>query len=466
MLLTLTTTHPHADNLGYLLHKHPQKVQQFDLSFGKAHVYYPEASTDRCTAALLLDVNSIDIVRGKGGKKSSFALGQYVNDRPYIASSFLSVAIAQVFGSALGGKCKDRPQAVGQVMPLVAQLDVLPVRAGDTAIHELFEPLGYQVSATPYPLDPMFPEWGNSPYYSVTLQGTATLSALLSHLYVLIPVFDNAKHYFIGKEELEKLLAKGAGWLANHPKKEWITRRYLRHRGGLVRQALARLEDIPLPEDVEQPAKVDHQEEELEQPISLNTQRLHAVVEVLKESSAKSVVDLGCGEGKLLHRLFKEKQFSRLVGLDVSLRSLEIAHRRLRVEQLPERQRDRLSLMHGSLMYRDKRIDGFDAAAVVEVIEHLDPPRLSAFERVAFEFAKPKLVVVTTPNAEYNVKWESLPAGKFRHSDHRFEWTRAEFESWSKRVAERFSYRVRFSPVGPVDEVVGSPTQMGVFERD
>jgi 3' terminal RNA ribose 2'-O-methyltransferase Hen1 len=154
------------------------------------------------------------------------------------------------------------------------------------------------------------------------------------------------------------------------------------------------------------------------------------------------------------------------VGLDVSLRSLEIAYRRLRMEQLPERQRDRLSLMHGSLMYRDKRIDGFDAAAVVEVIEHLDPPRLSAFERVVFEFAKPKLVVVTTPNAEYNVKWESLPAGKFRHSDHRFEWTRGEFESWSKRVAERFGYRVRFAPVGPVDDAVGSPTQMGVFERD
>ena len=124
-----------------------------------------------------------------------------------------------------------------------------------------------------------------------------------------------------------------------------------------------------------------------------------------------------------------------------------------------------MRLIHGSLMYRDKRLAGFAAAAVVEVIEHLDPPRLAAFERVLFEFARPATVVLTTPNREYNVTWATLPAGQFRHPDHRFEWDRAEFQRWAIGIASRYNYSVRFLPVGTESEAVGSPTQMGVFER-
>jgi 3' terminal RNA ribose 2'-O-methyltransferase Hen1 len=178
------------------------------------------------------------------------------------------------------------------------------------------------------------------------------------------------------------------------------------------------------------------------------------------------VVDLGCGEGRLLERLLDDRQFTRIVGMDVSHRALEIAAQRLRLDRLPPKQRERIELLHGSLVYRDRRLTGFDAAAVVEVVEHLDPPRLAAFERAAFELARPRTVVLTTPNAEYNVRWESLPAGRFRHKDHRFEWTREQFQGWATRIAERFGYAARFAPVGPVDPVVGSPTQMGVFTRD
>ena len=151
--------------------------------------------------------------------------------------------------------------------------------------------------------------------------------------------------------------------------------------------------------------------------------------------------------------------------MDVSYRALEIASNRLRLDRMPERQKERIRLLHGSLMYRDSRITGFDAAAVVEVIEHLDPPRLAAFERVLFEFARPGTVALTTPNAEYNVRWESLPAGKFRHRDHRFEWTRAEFAAWANGVAARFGYATRFVAVGPEDIEVGAPTQLCVFTR-
>ncbi len=169
----------------------------------------------------------------------------------------------------------------------------------------------------------------------------------------------------------------------------------------------------------------------------------------LRASGAKRVLDLGCGEGKLIRELLKDKQFEEIVGLDVSIRTLEVAQRRLKVDRLPTMQANRLKLIHGSLMYRDKRLEGFDAAAVVEVVEHLDPPRLSAFERVLFEFARPRTVVLTTPNREYNVTWETLPAGQFRHPDHRFEWTRQEFQDWATGIAERFGYAVRFLPVGP-----------------
>ncbi|MFN3148545.1 3' terminal RNA ribose 2'-O-methyltransferase Hen1 [Bremerella sp.] len=463
MLLSITTEHPPASDLGYLLHKHPDRLQSFDLSFGKAHVFYPEADADRCTACLLLDIDPVGMVRGKNRSQGDL-LAHYVNDRPYVASSFLSVAISQVLGSAMAGRCKDRPELAETSLPLAARIDVLPVRGGERFLHELFEPLGYTVEAEGYPLDEQFPAWGDSPYYSVTIRGTTTLSQLLTHLYVLVPVFDNEKHYFVGEAELEKLLAKGDGWLAAHPAKEQITRRYLRHRYGLYRQALSRLIDVEelQASSEEQDAAADP--ETVERTESLNDQRHGAVLAALKASGARSVLDLGCGEGKLLRQLLQEKQFEQIVGIDVSIRSLEMAQKRLKLDRLPRHQAERLKLLHGSLIYRDRRLEGYDAAAVVEVIEHLDPPRLSALERAVFEFARPKTVVITTPNQEYNILWESLPAGQFRHADHRFEWTRAEFQAWAERVAQSFGYTVRYLPVGPEDEKHGSPTQMGVFQ--
>jgi len=465
MLLTITTTHRPATDLGYLLHKHPGRFQSYDLSFGKAHVFYPEAAVDRCAACLLLDVDPVGIVRGKGSGEGM--LDQYVNDRPYAASSFLSVAVSQVFGSAFQGRCKDRPELSATPMPFSARIDVLPVRGGEPFLRAVFEPLGYAVEATRHPLDDRFPEWGESPYFSVTASKEATLSELLTHLYVLIPVFDNRKHYFVGDDELEKLLAKGRGWLAGHPEKAEIARRYLKFQPSLYRQALDRLvvAEQPLEGDGDdRPA--GRAEEALERPLSLNEQRLGAVMAAIRAGGARRVLDLGCGEGRLLRELIRDDQFAAIVGMDVSIRSLETARDRLRLDRLPERQADRIKLIHGSLMYRDRRLEGFDAAAVVEVVEHLDPPRLAAFERAVFEFARPRTVVLTTPNREYNVTWVGVGAGRLRHPDHRFEWSRQEFRSWAEGLAARYGYAVRFLPVGPVDEVLGSPTQMGVFTKD
>lgn len=466
MLLTLTTTQPPATDLGFLLHKNPNRPQCFPLTFGQAHVFYPEASEERCTAALLLEIDPIQLVRGRQGPAGEGSLlQQYVNDRPYVASSFLSVAIAEVYGSALAGRSRDRPELAEAALPLQAELAVLPCRGGEGFLRQLFEPLGYAVTAEPYPLDEERPEWGRSRYFRVTLQADCRLKELLTHLYVLVPVLDDEKHYWVGDQEVEKLLRHGEGWLAAHPERETIARRYLKHRRSLIEEAIARL----VGEDVSDPGAEEEarcrEEEAVEAPLRLNDQRIAAVVGALKESGAKRVLDLGCGEGRLLRELLKEHRFERVTGLDVAYRALEVASRRLHLDRLPPVQRERIELIHGALTYRDRRLEGYDAAAVVEVIEHLDPPRLAAFERVLFEHARPGTVVLTTPNREYNAKWESLPAGKFRHRDHRFEWTRAEFQEWAAGVAGRFGYSVRFVAVGTADPELGPPTQMGVFDR-
>ena len=466
MLITINNTRPPARDLGYLLHKNPDRVQSFDLSFGKAHVFYPEATNESCTAALLLDVDPVALVRTRRGPSGEGgALDQYVNDRPYVASSFLSVAIARVLASALGGSSKGRPELVDQPLPLVARITVLPCRGGEDILKRLFEPLGYTVRAEHHTLDEKFPEWGESNYYTVELEQEISLQKLLAHLYVLIPVLDAEKHYWVGQDEVDKLLRHGEGWLQAHPERELIVKRYLRYQKHLATEALARLiGDEEANPEAEQEKKAE-QEEAIEKPILLNQLRLEAVTQAVTASGASHVIDLGCGEGRLLRELLKHKQFQEIAGMDVSHRSLEVASERLHLDTMPPKQKERIRLFQGSLMYKDKRLAGFEAATVVEVIEHLDPPRLAAFERVVFEHAKPNTIIITTPNVEYNVRFETLPAGQFRHKDHRFEWTREQFQSWAEGLAQRYGYAVAFSPIGNEDAEVGAPTQMGVFTK-
>lgn len=464
MLLTITTTHKPATDLGYLLHKNPYRAQSTELSFGQAHVFYPEAKEERCTVALMVEVDPVELVRGrKGAKGEGGLLEQYVNDRPYVASSFLSVAMGRVFTSAMAGRSKDRPELAETKLPLSAKLIALPSRGGKDLIQRLFEPLGYMVSTTGYALDEKFPEWGQAPYFTVELTAETRLQDLLTHLYVLIPVLDNEKHYWVGQDEIDKLLRHGEGWLSQHPEKELIVSRYLKQQRSLTREALSRLVEEESSETEEAVERHDQEEQKVERPLNLNEQRMGAVLSAIKGTGAKRVVDLGCGEGKLLKMLLAESSLESILGMDVSYRSLEIAQERLKLDQLSSKQRERIQLIQGSLMYRDERLHGFDVATVVEVIEHLDAPRLAAFERVLFEFARPQSAIITTPNAEYNCLFETLPVGQFRHRDHRFEWTRTQFESWAKSNAERFGYQVSFLPIGPQDPVHGSPTQMGVF---
>jgi 3' terminal RNA ribose 2'-O-methyltransferase Hen1 len=457
MFLTITTTHQPATDLGFLLHKNPSRLHRIEVAFGEAFVVYPEATAERCTAALVVDVDTVGLVRKRDG------LAQYVNDRPYAASSFLSVALRTAFATALAGRSKDRPELVSVPMPLELRIVGVPCRGGEVILRQLFEPLGYEVDAEQLPLDPKFPEWGGSRYFNVTLRANVTVHDALSHVYVCIPVLDADKHYWVGDDEVDKLLRHGEGWLAAHPHRNAIARRYLKHKKHLVREAVQRLIQQDTDEDEEKQEEKAQEEAVIEKKISLNEQRMTRVIEVLKAHRAATVVDLGCGEGRLLRDLLKEQAFTRVAGMDVSARALEVARDKLHVDRMSPRLAEKLALFQGSLMYRDKRLRDYDAATAVEVIEHLDPPRLAAFERVIFGDTKPRLMIVTTPNVEFNVRFETLPAGKLRHRDHRFEWTRAEFRAWGERVAGAHGYAFEWMPVGTEDAEVGPPTQMGVF---
>jgi 3' terminal RNA ribose 2'-O-methyltransferase Hen1 len=466
MILTISTTYEPATDLGFLLHKNPERHQMVELSFGTAHVVYPEATVQRCSMALLVDVDPVGLVRNRRGPSGNdFSLSQYVNDRPFVASSFMSVALAKVFSTAMSGRSKERPDLVELELPLDVNVPVVPCRGGEAILRRLFEPLGYEVEASTIALDSEFQQWGDSRYLSVRLSGTQRVKDLLEHLFVLLPVLDDDKHYWVGADEVEKLLRRGGEWLAVHPERELIANRYLRHDRHLTREAMSRLlEDDPIDPD-EASAERDAEEDAVERPISLNEQRLTSVTAAISSAGASRVLDLGCGQGKLIQALLKLSTIQHVVGVDVSHRTLEIAARRLHLDSMAPRQRERVELLQGSLTYRDRRLQGFDAAAIVEVIEHLDPSRLGSFERVVFAHARPALVVVTTPNVEYNVRFETLPAESLRHRDHRFEWTRAEFAGWSEGVAARHGYEVAIAGIGPVDSDVGSPTQMAVFTR-
>lgn len=460
MFLSVATTHHPATDLGYLLHKHPDRVHETELAFGKAHLFYPDATEARCEAALVLDIDPIGLVRGRG--RGEGLLDDYVNDRPYAASSFLSVALTRTLRTAMTGVSKERPELAATEIPLEAIVTPLPARGGEALVRALFEPLGWTVEVASVEAVGA----ATTRYVRLRLTGTARLSALLNHLYVLIPVLDDDKHYWVGEDEVAKLLARGEGWLDQHPARDLIVRRYLSHQRSLAQSALRRLAPDADDADPDAPEqRADTRERTLESPLRLNDERQGAVIEALRASGARSIADLGCGEGKLLRRLTAERWVERLIGLDASALELERAAKRLKLGELGGPPEGRITLLHGALTYRDRRWSPVDAAALVEVIEHLDPDRLPALAEVVFGQAHPATVVVTTPNAEYNALFPALPAGAMRHPDHRFEWTRAQFRAWAEGVAAGHGYAVAFSDIGKLDETHGAPTQMAVFSE-
>ena len=453
MLMTITYNGQNTEDIGFLLHKNPNRPQKFELNFGNAYVFYPELSNERTTAALLLEINPVNLARGKEGA-GNYGLFDYVNDRPYVSSSFLSTAISKVFGTALNGRADSHQDLSDSSLDLEATITMLPCKTDTAMLNKIFEPLGYEVNYETFINDELFPDWGESKYVNLTIKGKQKLRDLLKHIYILVPVFDQQKHYWVGEDEVEKLLRNTGDWLADHPEKEYITSRYLKRLRPLVNKAFSMLFS-----DGKEETLVEIHEEKL----SLRDQRLNSVVSELKSCNAKSVIDIGCGEGNLLCLLIKEKQFEKITGTDVSVSALEKAKEKLKIDTINENLKERINIFQSSLIYKDSRYGGYDAACVIEVIEHLNLFRLGTFEKILFSYIKSRIIIITTPNKEYNHKYRNVGKEKFRHDDHRFEWTRAEFNDWAEKMAEQYGYKVKFAEIGESDEISGSATQMGVF---
>ncbi|MDR2252513.1 MAG: methyltransferase [Bifidobacteriaceae bacterium] len=492
---------PGAD-LSHILFKHPDHPRAFDLPVGRAWVWYPQAGPARTRAALMVETDPAALRASRRFKVSGFELGHHINDRSYAASSLLAVAIARVFSSALRGQDPvEQPGLAARERPLEIRLPSVRSRGGATLVHELFEPLGWGVAAEQSPLA--------AQSVDVTLTGSATVQAALAHLYVLLPVLDGAKHYWVGPQEVDKLVRHADQWLATHPARAMIMRRYLAHQGEYVADAAERLiageaDHASLGSDrspdrhpdqtatgpTSRPAEplqplsaTDTRPEPTDgeawggeatggdaEPVAtqgagggLAAARRDAVLARLGAAGARSVLDLGCGEGRLLADLLRHPQFTRVAGADPATSALARADQRL--ARLPERARDRLTLFQASATYRDRRFAGFDAIVLSEVVEHLDPDRLAALEGVVFAAARPRLVLVTTPNRDFNPLY-GLADGEPRNPDHRFEWNRAEFTAWARRVAAGHGYHVTFDGIGQLDPERGAPTQSAEFRND
>ena len=456
MLLTITTTHRPATDVGYLLHKNPARPQTFELAFGKVHVFYPEAREDRCTAALLLDVDAVGAVRGKGQ-----FLSDYVNDRPYASTSLLSVAMARTLREAMSGRSKERPELAKTPLALEATVAAAPCGGNDELVERLFEPLGYEVETSCGDLDP-----DSCRHRDVRLTATTTLARLLTQIYVLLPVLDNHKHYYVGEAETKKLLERGEGWLEDHPERNLIVKRYLGHRKSLTDDADARLGTAVTEAETDETVEEETVDVETTPSLAdLHERRHEWVIEKLRALGARRVVDLGCGEGRLLEKLVADTGFTEVVGAESSPYALMRARRRIRPDRLPAARRGQVRLIQSSLVCRDERLKGYDAAVLVEVVEHVEPAQLPMFEDALFGQAQPGAVVLTTPNREYNRTFDRLRANGLRHPDHRFEWTRTEFETWAAAVAGRYGYTVTLDGVGPVHGEYGPPTLAAVLTR-
>ena len=329
-----------ATALGFLLHKHPDRVQRFAAPVGDVHVFYPESTPERCTVAMVLEVDPIALVRSKRFRSDPASLDHYINDRPYVASSMVAVALGTVFRTAMTGRSDSYPEVAAADLPLTIEVPVVSARGDEQdLVRRLFEPCGWDVDEVPIALDPRFPAWGRSRYSSVTLRGRMPLGRALRQLYVLLPALDDTKHYWVGDDEVDKLERNGAGWLDDHPERALIARRYLLHQKSLVAQTVepteAQTRDRPLA-----------------------AQRAEAVLQALHDVGASSVVDMGCGPGALLVRLARDRSFRRIVGVDVSARSLEHAARALDLAQASDAERERIVLRHGSVVYRDASTRG------------------------------------------------------------------------------------------------------------
>jgi 3' terminal RNA ribose 2'-O-methyltransferase Hen1 len=443
------------------------------MSFGEGYVYFQENPQGDNSLSLLVDVDPLATVQGRG--QLSHMDGLYVNDRAYVPSSLLTSALTKAFGTALSGRCKERPELASTPIDWTVSVPVVTSDWRTEILWSLFGPLGYEVRMAHVEREghrSSHPDVA-SDLTGVKLCTTATMREVLSHLVVLIQVLDQDNHRWLDEQDLDPFMRRVEGWLPEHPYGMFILKRALKHQKHLIKAVIAKFPAI-----VDSQARISsinsemwdasQLEEYADQPLSLNRQRFAVVQELIERLQPRSLVDLGCGDGSFIGFLANGAllhPMERIIGMDVSASELARAKTRMEhLSSLPGR-RTPVEWLLGSLLYRDPRIKGLDMAILIEVIEHIDPWRLPALERQVFGEGGYASIVVTTPNREFNLIYGLSEEHSLRHRDHRFEWTRQEFQEWVQKIASQYGYEWQIQGIGTVSLDHGSPSQMVLFQK-
>ena len=496
MYLTVKAAGPHAGMISHLLAKNPHNRYERNEKGARVRLIYSAFAEEKIEFTIFATPDPIDLVKGS---PHSYDITQYINDREFVVSSLFCSYIRPALGTALNGKPKaDYADWVEHVFPLEVTFGPVASNLPDAVIESLFTALGYEADIERGAAEYTFDLKSRSSVRNIRVSGQATLQQMLRQLFILMPVLDDYKHYYIGTEEIDKLQRYGEGWLQDHPQQELIIKRALRFApliadyrklaGDNVQKAAVNLLDTNTTDTdantLQQPgneqittgitasqqgeadtlsSSADVQETAVP-PIRLNELRYQAIVDQVSSlPRRRSVVDFGAGEGKLSVRLAGIEGVEQVYAVEPSayagLRALE------RFGKL-EREGQQIvpRLVTGSLFYRDDQWAGQDVIILCEVIEHINEHRLPQVMATLLDEYHPETLIMTTPNREYNAVYE-MEEQEIRHTDHRFEWTRAEWADHCQDWVSGRPYEVSLHGIGDISEIHGQPTQMAVFRR-
>ncbi|HWO95040.1 MAG TPA: 3' terminal RNA ribose 2'-O-methyltransferase Hen1 [Bacillus sp. (in: firmicutes)] len=452
MQLSMKVVGEGAENLSRLLAKNPNNLYDREEKGNRTRLVFTSSNEREAEAVIFVTPDPVELVRNSPG---IFDITQYINDREFAVSSLFCSYIRTALGTALNGKPKEEfIEWVDHPFNMEVGFGPVASHLSDQTIRELFEPLGYLIEIERGEADYSFNLKQKSSARYLKLKGQITVQQALRHLFILIPVLDNYKHYFIDEKEIEKIQRYGEGWLDEHPLRSYIIEQSLRFKELINKVPISSsiVTENKVNDDVSAPPK-----------IRLNEQRYQAIIDKVESLPLnQKVVDFGSGEGKLSVRLGMVPNVQEILAVEPSessqLRALERFEKAAGKDQFvcP-------TPIWGSLFYYDERLRGKDIIILCEVIEHIDEFRLPNIMKTIFGEYRPNALIVTTPNHEYNAVYDMDE--NMRHADHRFEWTRGEFKDWCETWIAKFPYSMQLQGIGQEHEEYGFPTQMCTFVR-
>ncbi|MGE6488602.1 3' terminal RNA ribose 2'-O-methyltransferase Hen1 [Paenisporosarcina sp. NPDC076898] len=445
MQLSIQASGDNVQAISYLLSKNPNNLYERNHKGHLVRLFYSKFTETELEVTIFVTPDPIELVKNNS---NSYDITHYINDREFAVSSIFCSFIRSALGTALNGQPKEE-HLMWVNHPFSFNFEFGPVVSSlsDEKLMNLFEPIGYEVTINRPEIEYSFPIKTKSSARYLSIKGMKTLQEGLRHLFVLIPVIDNYKHYFIDEKEIEKLERYGEGWLDQHPLRDLIYRQALRFK-----EIYSLVENSSKDEKKVEPVK----------KVRLNELRYEKIVNTVSQMKPRSVIDFGSGEGKLSVQLGFVEGITEILAVEpseaASLKALERFNKVKNKEKfvIPE-------LLWGSLFYYDERLKDKDVIILCEVIEHIDETRLPKAMDTLLDDYQPPALIITTPNREYNELYDMEE--HLRHNDHRFEWTRAEFRQWCTERNHSNDYELQFDGIGEEHASHGFPTQMCIFKR-